>query len=182
MPSKHKCFKERSLLKWKLLPNMTIIEFPSLQIFNTYMQCNLGAPDGIRKAEGEDGGEEIGETEEDDRLRFKGRFRNKPLGIQLQDCQRPLKCVWHFKKRCERGFCALISESSTSVPGSNISCALEIGKWNSIRSPRKISRQVTIHVWNRLGEVKLPYRHVKTGELLENNSQYLFFNSLYHFV
>ena len=34
------------------------------------MQCNLGAPDGIRKAEGEDG-EEIGETEEDDRLRFK---------------------------------------------------------------------------------------------------------------
>ena len=35
------------------------------------MQCNLGVPDGIRKAEGEDG-EEIGETEEDDRLRFKG--------------------------------------------------------------------------------------------------------------
>ena len=49
---------------------MIIIEFTSLQIFNTYMQCNLGAPDGIRKAEGEDG-EEIGETEEDDRLRFK---------------------------------------------------------------------------------------------------------------
>ena len=54
---------------------MVINEFISLffplQIFNTYMQCNLGAPDGVRKAEGEDG-EEIGETEEDDRLRFKG--------------------------------------------------------------------------------------------------------------
>ena len=34
------------------------------------MQCNLGAPDGIRK--GDEDGEEIGETEEDDRLRFKG--------------------------------------------------------------------------------------------------------------
>ena len=54
-------------MKWKLPLNVNI----SLQIFNTYMQCNLGAPDGIRKAEGEDGGEEIGETEEDDRLRFK---------------------------------------------------------------------------------------------------------------
>ena len=35
-----------------------------------YMQCNLCAPDGIRKLD--EDGEEIGETEEDDRTRYKG--------------------------------------------------------------------------------------------------------------
>ena len=35
-----------------------------------YMQCNLCAPDGMRKVD--EDGEEIGETEEDDRTRYKG--------------------------------------------------------------------------------------------------------------
>jgi hypothetical protein len=43
----------------------------AVQIFETYVQCNLAAPDGIRKC-GEDE-EEIGETEEDDRQRYKVR-------------------------------------------------------------------------------------------------------------
>ena len=44
------------------------------------MQCSLGAPDGIRK--GDEDGEEIGETEEDDRLRFKG-YHTENLKLNL---------------------------------------------------------------------------------------------------
>ena len=52
-----------------------------IQVFNTYMQCNLAGPDGIRGGDREakngdsgnesDDDEEIGETEESDRVRYK---------------------------------------------------------------------------------------------------------------
>ena len=52
-----------------------------IQVFNTYLQCNLAAPDGIRggghdQKSGDSGNEsdeddEIGETEESDRIRYK---------------------------------------------------------------------------------------------------------------
>ena len=42
----------------------------AIQIFNTYLQCNLAAPDGIRGAGGaDDDADDIDDTEETDRVR-----------------------------------------------------------------------------------------------------------------
>ncbi len=47
------------------------ISSSAIQIFDTYVQCSLAAPDGCRRTGADDTEEEIGETEEDDRLRYK---------------------------------------------------------------------------------------------------------------
>ncbi len=47
----------------------------AIEIFNTYLQCHLAAPDGIRgisrDANGADDDDEIDDTEESDRVRYK---------------------------------------------------------------------------------------------------------------
>ncbi|XP_059177669.1 exportin-4-like isoform X2 [Physella acuta] len=51
------------------LPPETLIS-PATQIFNSYLQCHLAPPDGVRSMNADESEEDIGETEEDDREKF----------------------------------------------------------------------------------------------------------------
>ncbi|KAK3098488.1 hypothetical protein FSP39_019964 [Pinctada imbricata] len=67
---------ERMLETWMELVGMmkdTSIEKlkpPSIEVFNSYVQCHISPPDGIRAQDEMDAKEEIDEVEEDDRERF----------------------------------------------------------------------------------------------------------------
>ncbi|XP_005108222.1 exportin-4 [Aplysia californica] len=51
------------------LPPGTLVS-PATEIFNSYMQCHLAAPEGIRNTGGDNSEEDIDETDEDDRFKF----------------------------------------------------------------------------------------------------------------
>ncbi|CAL1532791.1 unnamed protein product [Lymnaea stagnalis] len=59
----------RITLEVDSLPPGTLIS-PATQIFNSYMQCHLASPDGIRNMNADESDEDIDETEQDDRYKF----------------------------------------------------------------------------------------------------------------